>query len=527
MIRFVSPLIRPKSRGLLLFPLILSLALSGNPLNHYSQQSVSGSPLGSYRSSGQALRSASVASAVPYDEQVGVTFTQNFSELAFNVTAVAFTGPDNVGPGYLVNGLTDSGYWYQVGLSYNWPLTSGAVNSGFSMNYEVFDSNGFSIDPSNGGGGLQSFNRAVSAGDLVLLSLNFSSGSVVMQAMDWQTRAVSSHSYTAFGTIFVGLQSRLDSPNGFFSGLMTEQYHRSPYYGAGLPVTYNAIGTGLSSAWMWMDEWDTNTGLSLFRDNTTQPVSLSASLGQYFSSNGTAEVASAHGLVTGLTPVVYPTLDASPPITGRPGYQISIPITINDTEAGTIRFTNLTISTSFGKYNFSLETPFSFGQGYTAYNSVINVPSGLRPGNYNVSIDIRSWQYLDSQAQEWIPLWPSGLNETLILTNNPITSTNPGSNPPSSGRGPSTSTNKTTPSPSPLLGIIRSIIIPVVVGYGALVSLAVALLIRQERKRSNKGPTPIITYCQSCGTEMGSGVFMCPNCGLAQAQLALLNNARS
>ena len=55
-----------------------------------------------------------------YDEQLGTTFTQDASSLAYTVIAVAQTGTDNYGPAYLLNGLGNTGYWYQVGLSYNW-----------------------------------------------------------------------------------------------------------------------------------------------------------------------------------------------------------------------------------------------------------------------------------------------------------------------------------------------------------------------------------------------------------------------
>ncbi|MDG6981515.1 MAG: hypothetical protein JRN51_10450, partial [Nitrososphaerota archaeon] len=50
-----------------------------------------------------------------YDEQIGATFTQDFSTLAFNVTAVGQVDSNGYGPGYLLNGLTAAGYWYQVG----------------------------------------------------------------------------------------------------------------------------------------------------------------------------------------------------------------------------------------------------------------------------------------------------------------------------------------------------------------------------------------------------------------------------
>src|SRR6266849_4930588 len=74
----------------------------------------------------QGYSLARVFPYLAYDEQVGVTFTQDFSSLAFNVSAIAQTGPDGVGPGYLLNGLTSAGYWYQVGLSWKWPSTNGA-----------------------------------------------------------------------------------------------------------------------------------------------------------------------------------------------------------------------------------------------------------------------------------------------------------------------------------------------------------------------------------------------------------------
>jgi hypothetical protein len=296
---------------------------------------------------------------------------------------------------------------------------------------------------------------------------------------------------------------------------MTEQYHRNQYYDAGVPVTYNETGTILSSVWMWMDEWNTDTGQSVFRDNSTSPIQLNNSVASYFSSNGTAEVANAHGLVTGLTPVSFPILNASSVLTGSPGHQVSIPILIRAPQATTVRFSNLTITTDFGKYNFSPETPFTFSGGVAEYNVTVNVPRNTSLGNYNLTIDVLSWQYLDNQAQEWISLQPGSLNQTLVLTNNPIPSTNPRSNPPGSGQGPSTSTNKTARQPNPLLGIIGSIIIPVVAGYAVLGLLAVVLLVRQDKKRSTNGPIPSLRFCHRCSTELILGASICPTCGLS------------
>jgi len=495
-----------KSKALLLLPLILSFIFSGISLNHSLQPSAMGSPLGFARSSYGTLPLAPTASAYPYDEQVGVTFTQDFSVLAFNVTAIPFSDANGVGPGYLVNGLTDLGYWYQVGLSYNWPYKFSGANPGFSMLYEIFDRSGASIDPINGGG-LQDFNGQINAGDVVLLSLSFSYTTVLMQAIDWQTGASSSHQFTAYGSRFVGLPNSLSSGPGFFTGLMTEEDHSTQYYGSGVPVSYNETGVNLSSAWLWIDEWNTDTNQSIFRANSASPVPLNSSLNRYFSSNGIAEVASAHGLITGLvpglTPVSLPTLDGGPLTTGQTGHQVSVPIVIADQEGATVRISSLTITTIFGRYNISLGTPFSFSAGTTQQNVTIGVPSSQNPGNYSLTVDLWSWQYLDAQAQKWIPLGPMKVNESLFLTANSSPTTNPRSIPPSSGQGPSTSTNNTALSPASLLGLIRTLIIPVAAGYGALGFLAVVLLIRQERKRSTTQPTYTLSFCQSCGFEMG------------------------
>ncbi|TMI60608.1 hypothetical protein E6H12_09920 [Candidatus Bathyarchaeota archaeon] len=167
-----------------------------------------------------------VSSSIPpanYDEQLGTTFTQNFASITYNVTAVAQSDTNGYGPAYLLNGLGSTGYWYQVGISYDWPFTAGGYNPGFGMNYEVFDSQGASVFPSFGGG-LSSIQ--VNPGDIVLLNLYFSGRNVVMLARDWNTGSSASQTFSAArATSFVGLTSGFANQNGFFTGLMTEWYH--------------------------------------------------------------------------------------------------------------------------------------------------------------------------------------------------------------------------------------------------------------------------------------------------------------
>jgi len=241
-----------------------------------------------------------------YDEQLGMTFTQDFTSMAYNVTAVQQSGTGGFGPAYLLNGLSDAGYWYQVGLSWNWN-PGYYPGTGFDMIYEVWNSSGSSIFPSNGGGGLLTLSGPVNQGDSVLLSLYFTgNGLVVMRVLDWNTGASAKETYQAEGaTYFAGSQYSASNSKGFFTGLMTEEYHTAPYYGNEAPVRYTNPHFALLSAWMWIDEFmclNTSCSLTnvLFQGSTNGPVTYSnPSQLQGYSLDGATEYSDAYGLVTG------------------------------------------------------------------------------------------------------------------------------------------------------------------------------------------------------------------------------------
>lgn len=232
-----------------------------------------------------------------YDEQIGLTFTQNFTTIAYNVTAVEQTDPTlGTGPGYLLSGLANSGYWYQVGLSWNW-----SPGVGFAMSYEVFNPSGQSIYPTNGGGGLAGFSGPVDQGDNVTITLYFSSGDVIMAAMDTNTGASAQQSYPAEGgTQFLGQPNGDANAIGFFTGLMTEWYHGEPYYADGAEVLYTT-SSAISSGWMWMDEFNANNGQLVFASNATSVniYSSGPSQLQEYSYQGITEYSSGTAFVTG------------------------------------------------------------------------------------------------------------------------------------------------------------------------------------------------------------------------------------
>ena len=281
-----------------------------------------GNLLGHVKSLGKAsdtsppqVANASTASQSPqanYDEQLGITFAQSFTSLQYNVTAVEQSDSYGYGPAYLLNGLSDQGYWYQVGLSWHWPYLSGGYVSSFSLNYEVFNSSGQSVFPSKGGG-LLSYSGPINQGDLVLLSMYYLSGKVIMYSKDWNTGATASESYSSEGaTSFIGLSGRAADSNGFFTGLMTEQYHVSPYYGTEARVIYSNHGVALSSAIMWIDEYNVNTSQVLFGQSSSQVYyNSNPSQFQSFSSNGAFEASNAYEFATGSESLIGITLSYS------------------------------------------------------------------------------------------------------------------------------------------------------------------------------------------------------------------------
>jgi hypothetical protein len=205
------------------------------------------------------------------------------------------------------------------------------------MIYDVFNSNGNVIFPTQGGGGLLSFSGPVNQGDTVLLNLYFTStGQVEMVASDQSTGATASEVYSAqAATDFVGAFS---NPNGFFTGLMTEWYHNESYYGSEQQVVYSDYGSSISSAWMSIDEWDPQTGQTLFADTTPSPVTYSnPTLLQPFSSHNATEASDAYEFITGYV---------APPLS------VSIPLSFVALDVGQSQLLTPTVSGGMPPYSY-------------------------------------------------------------------------------------------------------------------------------------------------------------------------------
>jgi hypothetical protein len=438
---------------------------------------------------------------VPYDEQSGITFTQDFSSLTFNVTAVAQQGADGNGPGYLLSGMTDAYYWYQVGLSYNWPNTNGGYLSGFYMNYEVFDNFGNSVFPAGGGGGIA--NVTVHAGDTVLLSLNFTTtGDVAMTAHDWTTGSTESEYYSQEGDpYFVGMPDSV-SQSGYFTGLMTEQYYSEPFTGSGQNVTYSDTDFNYSSAWLWIDEWNTQAygNPLVFSAQTGSPVVLNGSTNSsmwpaYLSSNGTAEAANVHDFATDLRPVLAISVDLNSPPKIQPGGSATLNLTFQNSDHSTARLTNITLTTDFGIYNIA--GTISLSNGTTIHSITIIVPSNVTSGDHTVTVE-GIWEVFDPQLDAWIS--PGSLETSTLL---PVTTTPPTSTKPSAG----------------LLGSIQSFLPEILSIIAGVVVGAVLTFTLTKRRQIQMGEQayvpPVNSACPRCGQTVAGGMMFCPNCGMS------------
>jgi hypothetical protein len=462
---------------------------------------------------------APVYPSISYDEQVGITFGQNLSRIAVNVTAVEQTDlASGVGPAYLLNGVTAAGYWYQVGLSYMWPDNRGLASPGFNMDYEVFmgcfthncSSNRCqgSIFPAACGAELDTL--TVHPGDTVRLSLDFSGNYVVMRALDWNTNSTVSELWSAYGeNQFLGLNIVADN-DGFFTGLMTEQYQSAEYDGTGVPVVYRQANSNVSSGTMWVNEFDANTLQPVFTDWIAPTGLDNLALLQYFSSHGVAEVASKTELVTGLTPVTLPSLSSSALSNYRASEQARIGLKVHDPSGLTIKITSLTISGDLGAYNAT--SPASSNIiGDSMFSTEITIPSRTTNGNYTVTI-VAAYQFLDVQIPGWIVATPIS-SIARIQVGGRATASTPPSNPTLMAR---------------LTVIIRDSL-PLLILFYVAAGIALVVLVVTRRKSQTLAPFLGPATCRMCGGMVDQTMRFCPNCGstLTQSSNQLGSDSRN
>jgi len=448
-----------------------------------------------------------------YDKQAGFSFTQDFSSLGFNVTAVAQQGPDGTGPAYLLNGLTDMGYWYQVGISYNWGYTTGTGtghSQGFQGIYEVFDPYGTSVYPTTGGGGAMPL--TVYSGDIVQFSLHFSNRQVIMATHDWNSSDSASQSYNSFGATTFNGQKYSISSSGFFRGLMTEQYFNTPDNSTGMQVAYSG-NTSLSSAWMWMDEFGIQGPYTfpVFKNSTSSAVYYSNQDLQYFTSNGLGIASNGQVFVTGLPQIISAVTGGASGPTEFQGQTATVTVRFRNTSSVALTIGNFTITTVSGNIYGSNTSPILLGTGETRdIPIVITIPSANTPHTFNVTVGL-DWQFYVSSIQRSIhgrSLIDTS-STTLFVQTPPTTSTPPSSNVPSSTPG----TQKPSPPTNAQESLVQSFLLhyalPIGIPYLVLAGIGAVFVIRRENLRRR----PAIRRCPNCLHTAAPTDVQCLICG--------------
>lgn len=191
-----------------------------------------------------------------YDEQTFFNFNHDFTSLAYNVTVVSQNDSFGFGPAYLLNGVTNKDYWYQVGVSYNWDRNiSQSYFNGFRFQYEVFNENNTSIFPQSGGSGSVKFNGDIQNGDILLLTLNLTQTDVMMTAFDWNTDATQQTSYPSMNaTEFI---PSFNATSVYFdTGVLLEWYHVNPLQCSHSKVIFSSSSVHQQNVTVCIDEWN-------------------------------------------------------------------------------------------------------------------------------------------------------------------------------------------------------------------------------------------------------------------------------
>lgn len=185
-----------------------------------------------------------------FDQQAVLFEPTTVRSLSTNVTFSEISDGDGYGPAYLLNGLTNEGFWFQIGTAYNWSIQSGGYTAGPGVIYAEFSPKSSPNSPAQ----IRFVPAQIGLGDKVHLSLGFSGGRVVLCATDAQRSYQFSKSFDAMGaSVFLGTRGA-SPPAAFFSGWMTEWRHGSEYMGPTAWADYS-LQPPIAQIYVGFDEW--------------------------------------------------------------------------------------------------------------------------------------------------------------------------------------------------------------------------------------------------------------------------------
>jgi hypothetical protein len=234
--------------------------------------------------------SATTAPSPSYDEQAVLFDPSSTTAISADANVSNDTDSNGYGAAFLVNALSTTGYWYQVGIAFDWGWESGYL-PGFVFVYSMYA-------PGEGTNSPSVFcmeQVAAPSGDSVALRIGLQGATVVLSLSEPAGSLVDSVLLSAYGaSAFVGAPGA--SASGFFTGWMTEWRHSEAYYGPSAHASYLLSSTS-TMADFGIGEYDASTGQTIFGQESQQ--SLACGCQQSFSYEGVTETASPSEFTTG------------------------------------------------------------------------------------------------------------------------------------------------------------------------------------------------------------------------------------
>jgi hypothetical protein len=208
------------------------------------------------------------APSVVWDEQALLGMDVNETVMTTNVTVTSANDSNGYGPVYLLNGLANSGYWYQLGLAFDW-----GADGGYAVGAEIVTSVFAPGSPTTPIFQLLG-SVNVGSGDLVTLTMSLSGGCASLTLSDAKTHMALIENYNLEdSTRFVSYPVPGASV-GYFSGLMTEWWHVNPYYGPTSHGVYSLPQRSGSFVGLGISERIPGTGQLLFANSTRGNLAL-------------------------------------------------------------------------------------------------------------------------------------------------------------------------------------------------------------------------------------------------------------
>jgi hypothetical protein len=225
-----------------------------------------------------------------YDEQAILFDPISSASVSSSVNVSSQTDAQGYGAAFLANAESSAGYWYQVGVAFDWGWGSGYL-PGFVFIYSMYAPG----TPSNSPTSICMVRADLLQNEPVLLAIAVSSGTVLVSLSQPSVGLLDSALFSSYGASTLEGTSGA-SPSGFFTGWMTEWRHAATYYGPSANAAYS-IQPSQSTAYFAIGEYDTSNGDTVFGQVNEQPLNCGCT--QSFSYEGVTETASATEFTTG------------------------------------------------------------------------------------------------------------------------------------------------------------------------------------------------------------------------------------